>query len=132
MIPSKARPIPKPDAFAEALCHIDAKNNSDDEIHEWDKHQNDPPAGPADDLAPNVEIVDRDDAGPAGLAGFGEHFPHRHDQQQGDEQLAIIIETGLGAWPCDVDEYEYSTCASSDSGMDEQILHKMISYGLRG
>ena len=34
-----------------------------------------PPPRPADDLAPNVNVVDRDDAGPTGLAGFGKHFP---------------------------------------------------------
>ena len=101
MIPSKSEANSEACAFTEALCHVDAKNNSHDDIHEWDKHQNDPPTGSADDLAPDVEVVDRDDAGPAGLAGFGEHFPHRHDQQQGDEQLGDYYETGLGAWPCD-------------------------------
>ena len=92
-------------AFTEALCHIDAENYADNEIHEWNKHQNDPPAGSADDLAPDVEVIDWDDAGPTGLAGFREYFPHRHDQQQGDEH-SDNIEIGLGAWPCDEDEYE--------------------------
>lgn len=73
-------------AFAEAFGQIDAENYTDYKIHEWDEHQKDPPPWPADDLAPNVKIVDRDDAGPTGLAGFGEHFPHRHDQQQRNEQ----------------------------------------------
>ena len=73
-------------AFAEAFGQIDAENYTDDEIHEWDEHQKDPPPWPTDDLAPNVNVIDGDDAGPTGLAGFREHFPHRHDQQQRNEQ----------------------------------------------
>ena len=72
--------------FAEAFGQIDAENYTDYKIHERDEHQKDPPPWPADNLAPNVEIVDRDDAGPTGLAGLREHFPHRHDQQQRNEQ----------------------------------------------
>ena len=72
-------------AFAEAFPQIDAENNSDDEINERDEHQKDPPPWPADNLAPNIKIIDWDDAGPTGLAGFGEHFPHRHDYQQRNE-----------------------------------------------
>ena len=37
--------------MAETLRQIDAKNDADDEVYEWDEHQNDPPAGPAHDLA---------------------------------------------------------------------------------
>jgi hypothetical protein len=73
-------------AFTEALGQIDAENDADNEIYERDKHQNDPPGGPADDLAPNVNVVDRDDAGPAGLASFGKHLPHRRDQHHRNEQ----------------------------------------------
>ena len=73
-------------AFAEAFGQIDAENYTDYEIHERDEHQKNPPPWTANDLAPNVEIVDWDDAGPTGLAGFGKHFPHRHDQQQRNEQ----------------------------------------------
>jgi len=72
--------------FAEAFGQIDAENYTDYEIHEWDEHQKDPPPWPADNLAPNIKIIDWDDAGPTGLPGFGEHFPHRHDQQQRNEQ----------------------------------------------
>lgn len=73
-------------AFAETFGQINTKNYTDYEIHERDEHQKDPPPWPADDLAPNVDVVDRDDAGPTGLAGFGEHFPQRHDQQQRHDQ----------------------------------------------
>ena len=73
-------------AFSEAFRQIDAENYADNKIHERDKHQNDPPPWPADDLAPNVNVIDWDDRGPTGLAGFGKHFPHRHDQEQRDEQ----------------------------------------------
>ena len=72
--------------FAEALSHVDAENNPNDEINERDKHQNDPPARSAYDLAPDVEIIDGDDARPARLTGFREYFPHRNNQQQRDEQ----------------------------------------------
>lgn len=72
--------------FTETLSHIDAENNSYDEIDEWDKQQDDPPAWSTYDLAPDVEVIDWDDASPARLAGFCEHLPHRHDQEQGDEQ----------------------------------------------
>ena len=73
-------------AFAEAFSQIDAENYTDYEIHERDEHQKDPPPWPADNLAPNIKIIDWDDAGPTGFAGFSEHFPHRHDYQQRNEQ----------------------------------------------
>ena len=73
---------PEADAFAEAFGQIDAENYTDYEIHERDEHQKDPPPWPADDLAPNIKIIDWNDAGPTGLAGFCEHFPHRHDHHQ--------------------------------------------------
>ena len=72
--------------FTEALRHIDAENNSYDDINERDEQQNDPPAGSAYNLAPDVQVIDRDDAGPARLAGFREHLPHRNDHHQRDEQ----------------------------------------------
>lgn len=72
--------------FAEAFGQIDAENYADNEIHERDEHQQNPPPWTADDLAPNVKIVDWNDAGPTGLAGFGEHFPHCHYHQQRYEQ----------------------------------------------
>jgi hypothetical protein len=72
--------------FTEALRHIDAENDSYDDINERDEQQNDPPAGSADNLAPDVEIIDRDNTGPARLSGFREHLPHRNDQQQCEEQ----------------------------------------------
>lgn len=72
-------------ALAEALRHIDAENNSYDDINEGDEQQNDPPAGSAYNLAPDVQVIDRDEAGPARLAGFCKYFPHGHDQQQCDE-----------------------------------------------
>src|SRR5438874_12702469 len=69
----------KPGTFTEALGHIDAQNNQNDEVNKGNQHQQNPPPWPADDLELNIKIVDRDDAGPARLAGFCEHFPHRHD-----------------------------------------------------
>ena len=36
----------------------------------------------------------------------------------------MIIETGLGAWPCD--EVEYSTCASSDRGWVRLCISDII------
>ena len=72
--------------FAEAFSQIDTENYADNEIHQRDEHQKDPPPWPADNLAPNIKIIDWDDAGPTGLAGFREHFPHSDDYQQRDEQ----------------------------------------------
>ena len=74
------------DSFPKTFCQVDGKNYRDYEIHERDEHQKDPPPWPADNLAPNIKIIDWDDAGPTGLAGFREHFPHRHDYQQCNEQ----------------------------------------------
>ena len=71
--------------FAEALRHINAENNSYDDINERDEQQNDPPAGSAYNLAPDVQVIERDEAGPARLAGFRKHLPHCNDQQQCDE-----------------------------------------------
>ena len=69
----------KPGTFTEALGHIDAQNNQNDEVNKGNQHQEDPPPGSSDNLASDVEVIDWDDAGPARLAGFCEHFPHRHD-----------------------------------------------------
>jgi hypothetical protein len=33
-------------AVAETLRQIDAKNDGDDKVYEWDEHQNHPPAWP--------------------------------------------------------------------------------------
>src|SRR6188472_2437122 len=65
--------------FAEALRHINAENNSYDDINERDEQQNDPPAGSAYNLA-DVQVIDRDETGPARLAGFRKHLPHCNDQ----------------------------------------------------
>ena len=43
--------------FTEALRHIDAENNSCDDINERDQQQNDPPAGSAYNLAPDVQVL---------------------------------------------------------------------------
>ena len=72
--------------FAEAFSQIDTENYADNEIHEGDEHQQNPPPWTADYFAPNVNVVDGNDAGPTGLAGFGKHFPHRHDQHQRNDQ----------------------------------------------
>src|SRR5262249_13221028 len=76
---------PEPRPFAQNICQVDANDNSYDDIHEWNEHQNHPPTGPTHYFTPHVHIVDRDDSGPAGATGFGKHFPHRHDQQYGDK-----------------------------------------------
>src|SRR4030095_13340320 len=81
----KSEADPEADTFTEALRHIDAEDNSHDDVNERDEKKNDPPAGSAYNLAPDVQVIDRDEAGPARLAGFSEYFPHRHDQQQCDE-----------------------------------------------
>jgi hypothetical protein len=41
----------KTNTLSEALCHVDAKNYSGNEVHERNEHQDHPPAGPARDLA---------------------------------------------------------------------------------
>src|SRR6476620_2068318 len=86
MIPSKARPIPNPAPLPKLFATIDTQNYRNDEVHDGNQHQENPPPGSTDNLAPDIEIIDWDDTGPAGLAGFREHFPHRHDQEQRDEQ----------------------------------------------
>ena len=86
--PQKRQTDPETDAFTETFGQIDAENYADNKIHEWNEHQNDPPGGPADNFAPNVKIIDRDDAGPAGLAGFGVNFPAGRDHQDHNRQPA--------------------------------------------
>jgi hypothetical protein len=46
----KDRPESETHALAETLCQIDAKNDPDDEVYEWDEQQDDPPGGSAHDL----------------------------------------------------------------------------------
>jgi hypothetical protein len=46
----KDKPESETHALAETLCQIDAKNDPDDEVYEWDEQQDDPPGGSAHDL----------------------------------------------------------------------------------
>src|SRR5262249_27431898 len=66
-------------SFPKTLCQVDAKNYSDDEIYERNEQQDNPPTRSADNLAPNVNIIDRDDRRPARLACLGEDFPASGD-----------------------------------------------------
>src|SRR5207249_7120707 len=65
----------KPRSFSEVLCHIDAKNYPDDEIHQRNEHQDEPPTGPASDLDQKIGVHNRDDGCPAWLSGFRENLP---------------------------------------------------------
>ena len=70
------------------------------------------------------KVIDRDDAGPTGLAGFGEHFPHRHDQHQRDEQSDNRRErAGSRALSAEL----YSTCASKRAGVNRTVCVTSMS-----
>ena len=84
--PEKGKTQAETYAVAETLRQFDAKNDGDDKVYEWDEHQNHPPARSPHDLAPNIDVVDRDQTSPAGLSGFGKDFPQPCDQQHRDEQ----------------------------------------------
>ena len=48
--PEKGEAHAEANAVAETLRQIDAKNDGDDEVYEWDEQQDDPPGGSAHDL----------------------------------------------------------------------------------
>src|SRR5438094_1373748 len=100
----------KPGTFTEALGHIDAQNNQNDEVNKGNQHQEDPPPGSSDNLAPDVEVIDWDDAGPARLAAFVNTF-HIATIRNSAMSSPTIVETGLGALPSVL----YSTCASRET-----------------
>src|SRR5262245_46655070 len=68
-------------ALPERLRQIDGDDDQDDEVHEWDKHKQEPPPRATDDFEQHDRIIDRDDRSPARLAGFGENLPERGDQE---------------------------------------------------
>src|SRR5262249_55575259 len=71
----------KTNAFSEALCHVDAKDDPDDEIHKRNEHQDYPPTRSPRDLAQKVCVHNWNNGCPAWLSGFGENFPERSDHQ---------------------------------------------------
>ena len=81
----KKQPDPETCPFTKAFGQVDTKNYTDDKVHKRDQQQKDPPGGSADYFAPNINIIDRDDAGPTWLAGLGEDFPPgcQHQNREG-------------------------------------------------
>jgi len=75
-------------AFAKAFGNVDVQNDRDNEVDEWDQHQQQPPARSTGDLTHHINVVDRDNRRPAGLSRFAENFPDRSDQQEDDDRVA--------------------------------------------
>src|SRR5207248_8209174 len=73
------------DAEAHTLTEIlrDADRDEDrgDDVHEWNDHEHDPPERLSRDLEQHDEVVNRDDRGPAWLAGLRENLPHGCDDE---------------------------------------------------
>jgi hypothetical protein len=82
------QPNSKTGTFSEALCYIDAKDDPDDEIHKRNEHQDNPPTGPAGDLAQEIGVQNRNNRCPAWLSGFCENFPKRRNHQNSEHEPA--------------------------------------------
>ena len=79
-------PTPKPGPLPKFLATSSGKNDPDDEIDDWDQHQDQPPTRSARDFAQDVKIEYRNDRRPAGLTGLGEDLPQPDDHHQRDDE----------------------------------------------
>jgi len=61
---------PEARSFSKVLCHINAKNYPDDEIHQRNEHKDEPPTGSTRDLDQKIGVHNRDDSCPAWMSGF--------------------------------------------------------------
>ena len=59
--PQKRESKSEANSFSKTLCQIDGKNNCDDEIYEGNQQQDHPPTRSTDNLAPDVDVIDRND-----------------------------------------------------------------------
>lgn len=78
---------PEAGALSEVSGYVDVQNDYEDKVDEGYEQQNEPPARASGDFAQDVKIVERYEDGPAGLAGFGEHLPHRGDHEKDDRDI---------------------------------------------
>src|SRR5258705_188372 len=74
-------------ALPESPGQVDHHDDGNDEAHDGDEHEDDPPARAAGDLAHEVEVVNGDDGSPAGLARLFKDLPEADDDQQDDGQV---------------------------------------------
>ena len=75
--------IPQTVDLPKRLGQIDRHDKGDGDVDERDEEEDQPPAGATDDLQHDVDVVDRNDRGPPGLASFDERLP----QPDNDEQI---------------------------------------------
>src|SRR5207253_8078977 len=78
----------KTNSFAKALGNVDVQNDRNDDVDEWDQHQEQPPARPTGDLTHHINVIDRNDRGPPWLPGFAENLPDCRNQQGDDREIA--------------------------------------------
>lgn len=67
--------------FSESLreCHTNKKRDND--VHNWNKKQNNPPCWFFDNFQKNPNIVDWNNCSPAWLSGFLKYFPIRSNYE---------------------------------------------------
>ena len=70
----KSKADSKAGAFSEFLSNRDIHHDRDDDISDRNKEKDNPPKRFVGDLKHDDDIVNGDDTGPSGLAGFGEDF----------------------------------------------------------
>ena len=84
------RQQPQPDTEARALAEdsrqVDRHDDRDDQLRYRNEIEDHPPYRAPDDLEQDDEVVDRDDGGPAGLAGLDEDLPPRRHDDDDDGQ----------------------------------------------
>lgn len=66
-------------ATTEGLGEVVADDDNEDDLDEGDTHQDQPPPRATDNLCDDVQVVEGDEAGPAGLSRLGEDFPRACD-----------------------------------------------------
>ena len=92
--------------FPEHFGHPNAVNDAHkqnsqrpDERHKTEEIKQNPPFGSAQDLGVHVDVVKRDEDGPAGLAGFGENLPTGDEKNTDQKQKHREVGSGQGG-PC--------------------------------
>src|ERR1051326_463571 len=71
----KHQPDREPDPLPEVLGHGDRNEDTDNDIHDRYKKEDQPPAWFTRDLQQHIGIVNWDEYGPSRLSRFGEHLP---------------------------------------------------------
>ncbi|MPN03804.1 hypothetical protein SDC9_151038 [bioreactor metagenome] len=73
-------------ALAKGFCELDHGDDGKHDVRNRDQQEEELPAVAPGDLEEHVEVIKRDDRGPAGFARFFEDLPHGDNAENGKRQ----------------------------------------------